>query len=137
MQQAQHVLIVDDDPIAQSIYKSFFASVGAYRIHGASTGKHGVQLLKAEAAGVDLIVLDLNMPEMDGIEFLKHLHQMNYAGRLIIGSASHKANVNSAQKLAVLYGLNLLGVITKPLTKSNLENVLNPDPPKMPSQIAS
>lgn len=137
MQQAHHVLIVDDDPIAQSIYKSFFASVGAYRIHGASTGKHALQMLKAEAAGVDLIVLDLNMPEMDGIEFLKHLHQMTFAGRLVIGSASHRANVSSAQKLAILYGLNLIGVITKPLTKRNLETVINPDLKDTPSQIAS
>ncbi len=125
MKHAREVLIVDDDPIAQSIYKSFFASIGTPRTHGASTGKHALMMLASEASEVDLIVLDLNMPEMDGIEFLKHLRQLRYPGRLIIGSASHRANVQSAQKLAVLYGLNLIGFITKPLTKRKLEQALN------------
>ena len=125
MKHARDVLIVDDDPIAQSIYKSFFASIGTPRTHGATTGKHAVMMLASEAAEVDLIVLDLNMPEMDGIEFLKHLRQLRYAGRLVIGSASHRANVQSAQRLAVLYGLNLVGFISKPLTKSKLEQALN------------
>ena len=39
------VLIVDDDPIAQSIYKSYFASIGVHRTHSALTGKQGLQLL--------------------------------------------------------------------------------------------
>ncbi len=125
MKYARDVLIVDDDPIAQSIYKAFFASIGAARTHSAATGKHALVLLASEAAEVDLIVLDINMPEMDGIEFLKHLRQLRYAGRLVIGSASHRANAESAQKLAILYGLNLIGFITKPLTKSKLEQALN------------
>ena len=40
------------------------------------------------------------------------------------GSAANRANGESAEKLARLYGLNLIGFIVKPLTKSKLEAVL-------------
>ncbi|NNF78909.1 MAG: response regulator [Rhizobiales bacterium] len=131
------VLIVDDDPIAQSIYKSYFASIGIHRTHSAMTGKQGLQLLNSEAAGVGLIILDIHMPEMDGIECLRHLHTLKYDGHLVIGSSAHRADTQSAQKLALLYGLNLLGFISKPLTKRKLEQVLSPEQASEPSQLAS
>ncbi len=70
MNTTKDVLIVDDDPIAQSIYKSYFASIGIHRTHSALTGKQGLQLLNGETIDVGLIILDIHMPEMDGIECL-------------------------------------------------------------------
>ncbi|MCP5083491.1 MAG: response regulator [Alphaproteobacteria bacterium] len=137
MNTANDVLIVDDDPIAQSIYKSYFASIGIHKTHSALTGKQGLQLLSGEAVGVGLIILDIHMPEMDGIECLRHLHTLKYSGHLVIGSSAHRADCESAQKLALLYGLNLLGFISKPLTKRKLEQVLNPKDAFAPSQLAS
>ena len=122
------VLIVDDDPIAHTIYKSYLATIGVRATHRAATGAHAVQCLKDYEGRIGLIVLDLNMPEMDGIELIGHLHKLGYTGRLAIGSGSHQANRESAQKLAEVYGLNLIGFISKPLTKTKLENVFGSDP---------
>ncbi len=126
MNQIDTVLIVDDDPIARAIYQSFLNGAGAVTVHEAATGREAVRMLAQMPGKVQLLLLDLNMPEMDGIEMIKHLHEIGYEGRLVIGSASHPANRESAVKLAEVYGLNLVGFISKPLSKSKLEEVLLP-----------
>ncbi len=126
MKHTHGVLIVDDDPMAQSIYKSFFASVGVDKTYAAASGKQGMHVLNAKEQDIALIILDINMPEGEGIEFLRHLHTVDFTGHLVIGSTSYTVNGESAQKLATLYGLKLLGFIAKPLTKRKLEQVLNP-----------
>ena len=123
IQQADTALIVDDDPIARAIYQAFLANFGFGTVHEAASGQQAVTTLATLQGALDLLILDLNMPEMDGIEILKHLHEINYGGRLVIGSASHQANRQSALKLAELYGLDLIGFIAKPLTKGKLEEV--------------
>ncbi len=136
MNPGNDVLIVDDDPIAHTIYKSFLATIGVRATHSAASGAHAIQILKEHAGRVGLIVLDINMPEMDGIEFLSHLNNLQYSGRLVIGSGTHQANRESAQKLAEVYGLNLIGFIAKPLTKTKLENVFGLDPIPVQPRLA-
>ena len=73
-----------------------------------------------------LIILDINMPEMDGIELLRHLHSIKYNGQLVICSASHSSSTESAQTLAQAYGLSVDGFIRKPITKDKLDKVFEP-----------
>ncbi len=131
MNQIDTVLIVDDDPIARAIYQSHLTNAGVRSVQEAASGREAVQMLAQMPGGPQLLILDLNMPEMDGIEMLKHLHHIGYAGRLVIGSASHRANQQSALKLAEIYGLNLIGFISKPLTKRKLDEAL-PSPQEQP-----
>jgi two-component system response regulator (stage 0 sporulation protein F) len=61
------VLIVDDDRGLRELYKSELSSEG-YEVMAAATGKEAVEILKDSRP--DVIVMDIRMPEMDGIEAL-------------------------------------------------------------------
>ncbi len=62
------ILIVDDDSILRSIFTHLLSRIG-YQVDAASDGQEA--LSKANAHEPDLIVLDMLMPKMDGIEFLR------------------------------------------------------------------
>src|SRR5688572_26618795 len=62
------ILVVEDDQTLQKVYRAVLAKEG-FKVEVASDGLEG--LMKAEADEPDLIVLDMLMPNMTGIEFLK------------------------------------------------------------------
>ncbi len=62
------ILVVEDDPTIQKIYRNVLTKEG-YEVEVASDGKEG--LTKATAKEPDLIILDMLMPNMSGIEFLR------------------------------------------------------------------
>jgi len=59
------ILLVDDDPDMLTIFQTLFESAGYVVIRGGS-GKEAIEMAKKEQP--DLIVLDIKMPEMDGVE---------------------------------------------------------------------
>jgi putative nucleotidyltransferase with HDIG domain len=78
------VLFVDDDPVLRDLYGSIAPGLqGQYEILTASSGKEGVQLLQKRT--FDVIVSDLTMPGMDGVQFLGHVVRTQPdAARIII-----------------------------------------------------
>lgn len=68
----QKILIVDDEPDILEILKFNLEKEG-YSTFTASNGEQGIQI--AEKENPDLVVLDIMMPEMDGVEVCRHLRQ--------------------------------------------------------------
>jgi DNA-binding NtrC family response regulator len=70
---APRVLIVEDDPAQRRILEEMIRRIGLIA-HSADSGAKALDLLAASSgSGFDLVVLDLVMPEMDGLEFLERL----------------------------------------------------------------
>ena len=69
---AQSILVVDDEPEILKLVRAYLEGAG-YRVATAKNGREG--LLVARHEKPDLIVLDLGMPEMDGLEFTRRLRQ--------------------------------------------------------------
>jgi len=67
-----HVLILEDDPATQEVFQRTAAKQG-WQVRVAENGKIGLELLQQETP--DIILLDIMMPEMDGLEFLAELRQ--------------------------------------------------------------
>ena len=72
-QPPRQILFVDDEPDFLLMVKEFFGalSAGGWVIHGASTADAALELLKQQK--MDLVVVDVNMPLLDGIQFLNLL----------------------------------------------------------------
>jgi PAS domain S-box-containing protein len=120
--QLSRVLIVDDDPVARRQLTLLLSALG---IHEVLTVKGAAAALTEIANGsIDLLISDLNMPCMDGIEFLRHLADNNYRGGLIIVSGVEEQLLQTTAKMAQAKGMNLRGIIKKPVTRSALLQLL-------------
>jgi EAL domain-containing protein (putative c-di-GMP-specific phosphodiesterase class I) len=98
-------------------------SLGVSEVREASDGKQGLASMQ-NAAPVDLVVCDLDMPEMDGMEFLRHLGRSNSPASVVISSAKDRALAISVEKMALAYGVRLLGLMEKPVTLAGLEDMI-------------
>jgi CheY-like chemotaxis protein len=68
----QHILIIDDDKAIQSIFTQLLENNG-YSVETASEGREGLRKLKARTP--DLIITDIMMPEMDGLEMVTYIRR--------------------------------------------------------------
>lgn len=73
----------------------------------------------------DIIVLDLMMPGIDGIEIIRFLAEEKCHALLILMSGFDSGVLHSAQKLATEHGLNLAGTLNKPFRAHQLEQLLS------------
>jgi len=117
------VLILDDDPTQVAILKAYFASLKASEIKGTTNPAEALGYLNTKQNEIDLIVSDLQMPEMDGLEFLRHLNSIKYNGKLAIISGVKNDLLEHAGRLARMHNLNIIGQVSKPVTKGSLDSV--------------
>ena len=106
---AERVLIVDDSLLMRAVVTDIIASDEAFGVVGEAVDGQDA-LDKARELKPDLILLDIEMPRMDGIEALKHLALMSTARVVIVSSA---AQVGSDQALEALR-LGAAAVVAKP-----------------------
>jgi two-component system response regulator len=71
--QPQLILVDDDEDDVYFILKALYAVFPEYRIHRLKNGQQLLEHVAAEGNGVQLILLDLNMPVLDGRETLRRL----------------------------------------------------------------
>ena len=109
------VLVVDDDPIHQSILEALLTRRFRCRVLKAGNGTEAARSIETSGADLDLVVLDLNMPEFDGIEFLAVLRDKAIDTPVILASGAARGVRRAADAIAIKYGINLIGSVTKPL----------------------
>ena len=117
------VLVVEDDDFQRRTVARMLRSMGALEVLEAGDGEQAMGVLRGPA-WVDLVVCDLDMPEMDGMEFLRHLGQAHDSAAVIICSAQNRSLLLSVEKMAHAYGVRLLGAIEKPVTRDTMENLI-------------
>ncbi len=78
-----HILVVDDDPIQRRLLKNAVERYG-HAAHLAENGLVALEFLKRSAHGIKVIVLDLMMPEMDGLTFLAAIRQLGIQTPVIV-----------------------------------------------------
>jgi CheY-like chemotaxis protein len=111
------VLIVDDYPDARSFLKSLFELSG-YRVVEACDGQEAVK--QAEVEKPDLILMDMSMPEMDGITASRIIKEQSSKAPTIIGITAHGSEYH---KKALEAGCK--SVINKPVSFDVLDYVIS------------
>lgn len=103
MKTAKKILIVDDDPLISRMYEKKLSNDG-YRIETASDGEEG--LAKAIRGKPDLILLDVMMPKMNGVETLKALQRepstKNIPIFILTNLGDREEDIANAKKLGAL-----------------------------------
>jgi len=118
-------LVVEDDDFQRQTLVSMLGSLGVTRILEAADGKQALEVLhKQSTKPVEIVLCDLDMPGMDGMEFLRHLGNVRSNISIIVNSALDRALITSVGKMAQAYGLRLLGAVEKPVTLARLEGLI-------------
>src|SRR4249920_3463481 len=106
------ILVVDDEPLVRDLLVQFL-SLRGYRALGVKDGAEALSMV--EQAPPDLILLDLLMPGMDGVEVLRQLRQREYTGGVIIITGSH-----DEERLDEAWAVGPQEVIGKPIDLERL-----------------
>ena len=95
------VVIVEDDPMVRDIHRRFIASIDGFTVVGeAGTGKAALDLLEEKEA--NLVILDVYMPEMDGIDALRFIREKGRDLDVIMITAAQGGDIiKEASRLGV------------------------------------
>ncbi|MCA9936659.1 MAG: PAS domain S-box protein [Anaerolineales bacterium] len=108
------VLVIDDEEPVQDAVKDILALAGV-EVFTASNGAAGLDLYRERMADIDLILLDLSMPEMNGEETYQRLRQINPQVRVILSSG-----YNQMEATRHFLGKGLAAFLQKPFNAENL-----------------
>jgi EAL domain-containing protein (putative c-di-GMP-specific phosphodiesterase class I)/FixJ family two-component response regulator len=129
-------LVVEDHDFQRRTVARMLRSLGALEVLEAPDGRQALQLLEADGSRIGLVVCDLNMPEMDGLELMRRLAESRRPISVIIQSAQDRALLHSVDKMARAYGVRLLGVIAKPVSLETLRELIARHNMQKPAAVA-
>ncbi|WP_395007352.1 response regulator [Undibacterium sp.] len=115
------VLIVDDDEFQVDFMYDLLQELGVKNITTANGGQKGLAAFDVAKTKPDLLLCDIQMPDIDGFEFMKAMGERHFFGGVILMSGQGSRVLQSASLVAQLSRQNFLGNIEKPVSKSELE----------------
>ncbi len=118
-------LIAEDHDFQRSELVKTLEGLGAMTVHEAVDGSGALEILQDPSRPVDIVISDLDMAGMDGIEFVRHLGESGARISIILASALERKLLASIATMSEAYGINLLGVVEKPLTPRKLVPLIN------------
>ena len=118
-------LVVEDHEFQRSLLVRLLEGLGARSVHAAADGREALQVLAALDASPDIILTDLDMPGMDGIEFIRHLGLAQSGASMIVVSALERNLLTSVATMAKAYGVDIVGFVEKPVTRQKLEELVS------------
>ena len=126
MSKALNILLIEDDEIEVMKFNRVLSTLKLkHKIVEANNGEEAIEILKIKEVVPDIIVLDLNMPKINGIEFLKILKKddvLRYIPTIILTTS------NNQKDLLECYKTGVAGYVIKPLKYedyvSKIERVL-------------
>lgn len=118
------ILLMDDSALARKIGRIAVQSAGYPDVTEAAGGQEALNILSAADCDIDVVLCDLMMPEMDGVQFLRHAAELPRRPALVFVSGGEAALLQGARDTAQARHFNVLGTIQKPLTAEAIGRLL-------------
>jgi EAL domain-containing protein (putative c-di-GMP-specific phosphodiesterase class I)/CheY-like chemotaxis protein len=121
-----HFLVAEADTTQRMALVDMLGGIGASRVTDVPDGPTALRAFQAGfEPNVDVAVIDLALPGMDGLELIRNLASLDCGVRLIVTGAQQPNLMFSVETLAQAYGVDLLGTIAKPVTAPKLKSLLD------------
>ena len=120
-----HFLIVEDNEFTAIVVNKTLESLGATRIATAKTGRQALELIEAAETPPDVLLIDLRMLEMGGVELIGRLGDRRYPGHVIVTSGVDAETLATVEALARDSGVQVAGCLSKPLDAVALSELLD------------
>jgi PAS domain S-box-containing protein len=115
---ARSILLIDDEPAVRLVTGRMLSELG-HQVVTADSGRRGLELLKEQPDAIDLVVLDLTMPEQSGEQTLDQLRVVRSNIPVVITSGFQAEDASMLLQMP-----NVVGFLDKPHTMTSLEMLL-------------
>ena len=119
-----HFLVAEDHDFQRKMLAGMLVRLGAQHIIEAADGRAAFEVMQVLTQPIDIIICDLDMPGMDGMEFIRLIGEAGVPVSMILASSHERALIASVGTMTKAYGINLLGAIEKPATVQKLETLI-------------
>jgi EAL domain-containing protein (putative c-di-GMP-specific phosphodiesterase class I) len=117
-------LVAEDHEFQRRTLVRMLRSLGAREVLEAPDGRAALEVFGSGTLAVDIVVCDIDMPQMDGMEFIRHVGEMGIPVSVILSSALDRHLIASVETMTTAYGMHLLGAIEKPATPQKLRDLI-------------
>jgi len=117
------VLVLEDHLFQRSVAVNLLKQLGCGEVLEASNGTEALAVLQG-ADSVDVVVCDLQMEGMDGLEFIQRISATGQVGAIIVSSGLPGDVRRAVSQMGALLGVNMLGDTGKPLQAETLQLLL-------------
>lgn len=119
-----HFLVAEDHEFQRKTLVRALKSLGAKHVLEAADGGAALDYFSDLSEPIDIIICDLEMPNMDGMEFIRHVSNAGAPISIILTSGMERNVISSVEAMTREYGINLLGAIKKPATPQKLRDLI-------------
>ncbi len=121
---SEPVLVVDDDIVFSTVATSVLQALGVTTVLTAHDGEEGIEAVRKAKEPIGLIILDLNMPKLDGLAFMRAISLTGFKGQIIVSSGESGKIVQTAQNMGRMLGIDILGALKKPIDMGEMSAML-------------
>ncbi|CAH1385128.1 response regulator [Candidatus Nitrotoga sp. M5] len=118
------VLLLDDDKFTLEFVGDMLLELGVAEVFKAENGEQGIAILDGLSSQPDILICDLCMPEMDGVDFLMRLGMEGYVGKIILISGTQQHLLSGMDVYSSKLGLIPLGTLIKPIARDELATII-------------
>src|SRR6185437_1577552 len=119
------VLVVEDHDFQRQVAMRLLQQLGVGTVLDSADGRSALAALGRQEHPVDVVLVDLDLPHMDGIEFIGHVARERLANAVVVLTALDPALLNTVRIMARASGMRVLGTVEKPLTQSKRAEVID------------
>jgi len=130
-------LVAEDHDFQRRTLVGLLKRLGAAYVSDAPDGASALELFASPDARIDVIISDLDMPGMDGMELIRRVGESGLPVAIILASSIERAVLASVETMTKAYGITLLGAIEKPVTQSKLEVLISKHKPPQDRRAAA
>lgn len=118
------ILVAEDHDFQRAVLVGMLEQLGARGVHEAEDGRAALEISRELGQPFDIIVTDIDMPDMDGMAFIRNLSASHSGASLIITSSLDRVLLDAVENMCGAYGARLLGTLEKPVDPESLAKLV-------------